>query len=131
MQNGASFDKSGTAVIGSVYTATTLGASPVSGTAPALTPNSAYYADTAWGRDVYLFVERARIDNVYTAGGAIVAGSKFDANLSALLDPTLNKLSNTETTGASKVGKVKALFGFLAPSSTALAYFVPAYQGSK
>lgn len=131
MQNGASFDKSGTAVIGSVYTATTLGASPVSGTAPALTPNSAYYADTAWGRDVYLFVERARIDNVYTAGGAIVAGSKFDANLSALLDPTLNKLSNTETTGASKVGKVKALFGFLAPSSTALAYYAPAYTGSK
>ena len=135
MQNGASFDKSGTAVIGSVYTSTvgtgTFGASPVLGTAPALTPNPAYYGDLNWGRNVYLFVERARIDNAFTAGGAIVAGSKYDANLAALLDPTVNKLSNTETTGASKVGKVKLLFGFLAPSSTSLAYYAPAYTGSK
>ncbi len=131
MQNGASFNKSGTAVIGSVYTATTLGASAVSGTAPALSPNGTYYADTDWGRDVYLFVERARIDSAFTAGGTIVAGSKFDANLDALLNPTLNKLSNSEITGASKVGKVKLLFGFLAPSSTALAYYAPAYTGSK
>ncbi len=131
MQNGASFDKSGTAVIGSVYTATTLGASPVSGTAPALSPNTSYYVDSTWGRNVYLFVERARIDNAFTAGGTIVAGSKYDANLAALLDPTVNKLSNTEITGASKVGKVKLLFGFLAPSSTSLAYYAPAYTGSK
>lgn len=131
MQNGASFDKSGTAVIGSVYTATTLGASPVSGTAPALTPSTVYYADATWGRNVYLFVERARIDNTFTAGGAIVAGAKYDENLAALLAPANNKLSNTEITGASKVGKVKLLFGFLAPSSTSLAYYAPAYTGSK
>jgi hypothetical protein len=122
MQNGASFDKSGTAVIGSVYTATTLGASPVSGTAPALTPNASYYADENWGRNVYLFVERARIES---------SNAKYDANLAALLDPTLNKLSNTEVTGASKVGKVKLLFGFLAPTSTALAYYAPAYTNRK
>jgi len=125
MKNGASYDKSGAAVIGSVYTDTavtgTFGVSPVLGTAPALTPNGAYYGDVNWGRDVFLFVERARIE----------AGAKYDANLAALLDPTLNKLSNTEVTGASKVGKVKALFGFLAPSSTALAYFAPAYTGTK
>ncbi len=131
MQNGASFDKSGTAVIGSVYTATTLGASPVSGTAPALSPSTTYYADGTWGRNVYLFVERARIDNTFTAGGAIVAGAKYDENLAALLAPANNKLSNSETTGASKVGKVKLLFGFLAPSSTSLAYYAPAYTGSK
>ena len=131
MQNGASFDKSGTAVIGSVYTATTLGASPVSGTAPALNPSSTYYSDATWGRNVYLFVERARIDNTFTAGGAIVAGAKYDENLAALLAPANNKLSNTEITGASKVGKVKLLFGFLAPSSTSLAYYAPSYTGSK
>jgi hypothetical protein len=131
MQNKASFDKSGTAKIGSVYTATTLGASPVTGTAPALTPNATYYSDDVWGRDVYLFVERARIDNAFTAGGAIVAGSKFDSGLATLLDRTENKLSNTETTGASKVGKVKALFGFVAPKSTDLAYFKPSYAGTK
>jgi hypothetical protein len=131
MQNGASFDKSGLAVIGSVYTATTLGASPVSGTAPALNPSSTYYSDATWGRNVYLFVERARIDNTFTAGGAIVAGAKYDENLAALLAPANNKLSNTEITGASKVGKVKLLFGFLAPSSTSLAYYAPSYTGSK
>jgi hypothetical protein len=120
MQNKASFNKSGTAVLGSVYTATTLGASPVSGTAPALTPNATYYDDTTWGRDVFLFVERARIE----------AGAKYDENLAALLNPANNKLSNSETTGASKVGKVKALFGFMAPKDTTLAYFAPKYTGS-
>jgi ABC-type phosphate transport system substrate-binding protein len=127
MKNGASYDKSGAAVIGSIYTATTLGASPVTGTAPALAPSTSYYADSTWGRDVYLFVERARIDSAFTAGGTITAGSKYDANLFALLDPTLNNLSNSQTTGASKVGKVKLAYGFLAPSVTDLAYFAPSY----
>ena len=120
MQNKASFDKSGSAFIGSVYTATTLGASPVLGAAGSMTPNSAYYADTTWGRDTFLFVEKARV----TVGNA-----KYDANLAALVDPTLNKLANVETTGASKAGKVKALFGLLAPNETALAYFIPNYAG--
>jgi hypothetical protein len=123
MQNGASFNKSGTAKIGSVYTATTLGASPVAGTAPALTPSSGYYADSDWGRNVYLFVERARI----TVGNA-----KYDSGLATLLvDNTQNKLSNTETSLPSKVGKVKLLFGFLAPTSTTLTYYAPKYTGSK
>jgi len=131
MKNGASYDKSGSAVIGAVYTATTSGASPVTVTSGVYSPNSAYYADTTWGRDVFLFVERARIDNSFTAGGTITAGSKFDANLAALLDPTVNNLANTQTTGASKVGKVKLAYGFLAPLSTDLAYFAPSYVGSK
>lgn len=122
MQNKASFDKSGLAVIGSVYTTTTLGKSPVLGSAGSMTPNTEYYADTTWGRDTFLFVEKARV----TSGNV-----KYDANLAALVDPTLNKLANVETTGASKAGKVKALFGLLAPNETALAYFVPAYVGKK
>jgi len=135
MKNGASYDKSGSAVLGAVSTATTLVnsviASPVVVTSGVYSPNSAYYADTTWGRDVFLFVERARIDNSFTAGGTITAGSKYDANLAALLDPTLNNLANSQTTGASKVGKVKLAFGFLAPLSTDLAYYAPSYSGVK
>ena len=119
MANKASFDKSGTAVIGSVYTTTTLGASPVVGVKGSMTPNAAYYADTTWGRDTFLFVERARVE----------AGVKYDANLAALVNPALNKLANIETTGASKAGKVKALFGLLPPIETGLAYFKPNYSG--
>jgi len=134
MKNGASYDKSGTAVIGAVSTATTLVnsviASPVVVTLGVYSPNSVYYADAKWGRDVYLFVERARIDSAFTAGGTITAGSKYDANLAALLDPTLNNLANAATTGASKVGKVKLAYGFLAPNSTDLAYLAPKYTGS-
>jgi len=122
MSNKASFDKSGSAIIGAAYTATTLGVSPVLGAAGSMTPNPAYYADTTWGRDTFLFVEKARV----TPGDV-----KYDANLAALVDPTLNKLANVETTGASKAGKVKALFGLLAPTTTALGYFKPSYTGSK
>jgi len=132
MKNGASYDKSGIAVIGAVSTSTTLVnsviASPVTVTSGVYSPNSAYYNDTTWGRDVFLFVERARIDSSFTAGGTITAGSKYDANLAALLDPTLNNLSNTQVTGASKVGKVKLAFGFLAPLSTNFTYFAPSYS---
>jgi hypothetical protein len=115
MKNGASFNRAGTAVLGSIYTSTTLGASPVTGAAGSMTPNSAYYYDTTWGRDTFLFVERARI----TEGNA-----KYDSNLAALVDPELNKLANVETTGASKAGKVKALYGLLTPVVTSVTYYV-------
>jgi hypothetical protein len=120
MKNGASFDRSGTAILGSISTDGTVPASPVLGTAPALTPNTAYYANTTWGRDCFLFVEKARI----TVGNA-----KYDANLAALVDPTLNKLANIETNGASKAGKVKELFGLLAPITTSISFYDPKYLG--
>jgi hypothetical protein len=132
MKNGASFDRSGSAVIGAVATSTTAtgtdGITIPSGTVVAspvidgaqLSPNAAYYDDTTWGRDVFLFVERARI----TVGNA-----KYDENLAQLLDPTLNTLSNTAITGASKVGKVKLAYGFLSPKTTTISYFGPKYSG--
>jgi hypothetical protein len=43
------------------------------------------------------------------------------------VNPTLNKLANVETTGASKAGMVKAMFGLLPPTVTALEYFKPDY----
>lgn len=119
MKNGASFNRAGTAVLGSVFTATTQGASPIVGAAGSMTPSLAYYADTTWGRDTFLFVERARI----TSGDA-----KYDANLAALMDPSLNKLANVETTGSSKAGKVKALYGLLPPVITAVTYYDPKPQ---
>ncbi len=120
MKNGASFDRGGTAVLGGISTDGTVPASPVLGTAPALTPNSTYYANSTWGRDCFLFVERARV----TVGNA-----KYDANLAALVDPTLNKLANIETNGASKAGKVKELFGLLAPLTATVSYYDPKYAG--
>jgi len=125
MKNGASFDKSGTAVLGVVAdAASSAGRTAVAVDADTnkLVPDATYYADTTWGRDVFLFVERARIES---------GNAKYDANLAALLDPANNKLANTQTTGASKVGMVKKLYGFLAPSSTDLAYFAPVYTGRK
>jgi hypothetical protein len=130
MKNLASFNRAGNAVLGAVSTNTTYVTASKTVVSPVVTeaapstllaPNNAYYADTTWGRDVYLFVERARIE----------AGAKYDANLAALLDPTLNTLSNAQTNGASKVGKVKLAYGFLAPSSSALAYLMPAYTAVK
>lgn len=123
MKNGASFDRSGTGVVlGAIYTDVTLGKSPILGVPGSMTPNSEYYADTTWGRDTFLFVERARV----TLGNA-----KYDANLAALVNPSLNKLANIETNGASKAGKVKEMFGLLPPLTSGLAYFVPAYVGTK
>jgi len=126
MKNGASFDKSGSAVIGVVaassYVASSTGRTAMDSTAEGFVPNATYYADTTWGRDVFLFVERARIES---------GNAKYDANLAALMNPSNNKLANTETTGASKVGMVKKLYGFLAPSSNDLAYFAPVYTGRK
>jgi ABC-type phosphate transport system substrate-binding protein len=80
---------------------------PYTGTAPALVPNSAYYANTSFGRDTYLVVEYARV----------VAGAKFDAGLAALIDGSSASLTNFGSL-ASSPGAVKKKFGFLAPSTT-------------
>jgi hypothetical protein len=131
MKNLASFNRAGTAVIGSISTATTYSAATKTSASPVvadaedanlLAPNNAYYSDTTFGRDVYLFVEKARITD---------ASGKTDTNLQALVNPTLNKLANTETNGASKVGKVKLAYGFLAPSSTTIAFVAPTFTAVK
>ena len=120
MKNGASFDRSGTAILGSISTDGTTPATPVLVVDGKLTPNPAYYSNSTWGRDTFLFVEKARI----TPGNA-----KYDANLAALVNPSLNKLANVETTGDSKAGMVKLMFGLLAPTTTTPSYFDPVYLG--
>lgn len=85
------------------------GTAAFTGTGTSLTPNAAFYS-SSFGRDTYLIVEYARI----------VEGAKYDPTLAALLDPSnALSLTNVDDSPAS-VGAVKAKFGFLKPSSSAL-----------
>ncbi|WP_295853210.1 substrate-binding domain-containing protein [uncultured Microbacterium sp.] len=82
-----------------------------------LVPNAAYYSDATFGRDTYLIVERARI----TANDP-----KYDAALAALVKPgtsaVAQSLAGFNTQGANQPGRVKQVFGFLAPSSFVVHY---------
>ncbi|MDQ1129039.1 ABC-type phosphate transport system substrate-binding protein [Microbacterium sp. SORGH_AS 888] len=90
------------------------GVAPVSGAGTSTVPNSAYYANTTFGRDTYLVVERARI----TSGDA-----KYDPTLAALVNSSLGtSLTNFTATLSGSPRRVKEKFGFLAPSSTAPIY---------
>jgi hypothetical protein len=137
MQNKVSFNRSGTAVLGAISTeasgSAVKPALPTTGTAPALAPNQPYYANTTWGRDTYLFVERARI----TKPAAGQPKGKYDENLHALVDPSvqgdgfvLNNLVNRETNSNSKVGKVKLMFGLLPATDVDIKFTIPKYSGT-
>ncbi len=103
---GAGIDRRGaTAKIGSPIA----GTPAVTGTGTAMVPNPAFYADTTWGRDVYIVVEEERI----TVGNA-----KYDAGLANVVSNATSKLGNTASSLPSQAGSVKKKFGFLAPSTT-------------
>ncbi len=88
------------------------GNAPFTGTGTSLVANKAFYDSATFGRDTYVVVEFARIDN--SAGNA-----KYDASLAALVDSTqLKSLTNFGASPASS-GAVKKKYGFLAPSTTA------------
>jgi hypothetical protein len=79
------------------------------GTAPSLTPNPSYYANTTFGRDTYLVVEAARLDST---------NAKYDVNLANLLNPSRpSSLVNMSSSGSS-AGGVKRTFGFLTVNDT-------------
>ena len=137
MKNKVSFDRSSTAVLGAISTeasgSAVKPANPTLGTAPALSPNKPYYDNATWGRDTYLFVERARI----TKPAAGQPKGKYDENLHALVDPdvqadgfVLNNLVNRETDANSKVGKVKLMFGLLPATDTSISFTIPKYSGT-
>lgn len=109
MNTGASYAKmTANAVVGSLVA----GQVAVTGTGVNMAPNSAYYADTTWGRDTYLIVEAARMDPSNT--------EKYSAALANLLDPTkAASLANITFTGVTKAGTLKGKFGFVAPIDTA------------
>ncbi len=86
-------------------------AAPVTGAGSTTVPNATFYANTTFGRDTYLVVERARI----TPNDA-----KYDPLLADLVDPTKStSLTNFTSTLSGSPAAVKKKFGFLAPSSTA------------
>jgi len=94
--------------IANVKMGTPLGSTvPFTGVAPALVPDTTYYANASFGRDTYLVVEYARV----------VAGAKYDAGLAKLVDGTNASLNNFGAL-ANTPGAVKKKFGFLAPSTT-------------
>ena len=119
MKNGLSYDKSGSATLGSFVS----GAASVSGTAPNLKPVVAYYKDTTWGRDTYLFVDKRRVDST---------NALYDTVLKALFDYTdATSLTyqggssfsyanmtdaNYPSFGAYTAAAVKLKFGFLPAS---------------
>jgi hypothetical protein len=105
---GAGQNRTGSASLGSPLA----GVAPTTGTGTSLAPNSAYYGSTVFGRDTYVVVEYARINK---------SDPKYDATLAAIVDPTKTKsLTNFTTLTPSTSGSVKAKFGFLAPSSSAI-----------
>ena len=111
MNTGASYDKRGTGTLGSLVA----GVTPVTGIGTTMAPNSAYYADTTWGRDTYLVVENAKMDSTNV---------KYDANLVKLLDSTQGTALTNSQTLVSKAGAVKKKFGFLPPTNGVVAYRV-------
>ncbi|GAA3883879.1 substrate-binding domain-containing protein [Leifsonia kafniensis] len=104
-KNGAAQNRTGTAtLLGSTQGAT----AAFTGSGSSLVPNSAYYANSTWGRDTYVVVEYARI----------TAGAQFDAGLAALVDRTKAKSLTNFAASITTSGAVKTKFGFLAPSDT-------------
>ena len=89
---------------------------PFTGTGSNLVASAGFYANTTFGRDVYLIVERARVENP--------AASTYDANLAGLVDTTSSASLTNFGALSFQPGAVKKKFGFLAPSSTTP---IPAY----
>lgn len=90
------------------------GVQPVTGSGATTVPNADYYANTTFGRDTYLVVERARV----TPGDA-----KYDAALAGLVDSSkTTSLTNFTSPLSGSPAAVKKKFGFLAPSTTAIQY---------
>lgn len=103
---GAGIDRRGADVkIGSPIA----GVPAVNGSGASAVPNPAFYANSTWGRDVYIVVENARI----TSGSAT-----YDAKLANLVGNATSKLGNNQSALPGQAGLVKQKFGFLAPSTT-------------
>ncbi len=85
------------------------GVAPVTGSGVNTAPNKAFYDNTTWGRDTYVIVEYARIDE---------ANAKYDRGLADLVDPSKAQSLTNVSTFPSTAGAVKQKYGFLAPLSS-------------
>ena len=104
--NGAAFDRTGPAALGSP-----ISTAPVTGSGTTLAANPAYYASSVWGRDTYMVVQFSRIDS---------SSALFDQGLADLVNPAKSKGLTNFSSGPATSGAVKTKFGFLAPSSTTI-----------
>ena len=122
MKNGVSYDKSGSALLGSLVS----GTASVSGTAPNLLPVVAYYKDSLWGRDTYLFVDKRRVDSTNPAYDAVLA-ALFDytnetsltyqgPNTGSAAATAYTAMTSVPSFGAYTAAAVKLKFGFLPAS---------------
>jgi hypothetical protein len=103
MKNGGSYNKAGTATLGgfvSVSGTPTTYPSPVSGSGSNLRPAVAYYKDSTWGRDTYLFVDRRRVDN----SGAKTITSAGSVSATVSLSATAQAPSRTTTVASAVSG---------------------------
>ena len=107
MKNGVSYNRAGTAALGSAVS----GTAAVDVNGGVYTPNLTYYKDNTWGRDTYVFVDQRRIDPT---------NARYDAVLAALFSYT-DATSLTYQGGASNVlGNLTALPSFPAYTSAAV-----------
>jgi len=104
--NQAAPDRTGPVDLGAPF-----GVAPYSGSGLTVTPNTAYYSNTTWGRDTYMVVEYARIDS---------SNAKFDQALTDLVNPGKAKSLTNFSSGPTTAGAAKSKFGFLVPSSTTI-----------
>jgi hypothetical protein len=87
------------------------GIAPFSGTGAALVPEAAFYSSSTFGRDTFMVVENARVED---------GNAKYDAGLAALVDRNAAKSLTNFSASPASAGAVKKKFGFLAPSTTTL-----------
>ena len=120
MKNGYSYDKSV-----SSHTTVTLG-SLVSGTPSVntvsgqLVPNVAYYKNSTWGRDTYLFVDKTRVTkDVLTVGAAAATGATTVTLADASAVYAGEKVSGTGIASATTVSSVSGNVVTLSKAITA------------
>lgn len=85
------------------------GVAPVTGAGASMLPNKAFYDNTTWGRDTYLIVEYARVDE---------NNAKYDRGLADLVDASRPQSLTNVGSFATTAGAVKQKYGFLAPLSS-------------
>jgi len=123
MQNGVSYKRIAAGVqLGSLVA----GTAAVSGTSPNVVPVVAYYKDSTWGRDTYLFVDKRRVDSTNVAYDAVL-NALFDytnetsltyqgPNTGAAAATAYSAMTSVPSFGAYTAAAVKLKFGFLPAS---------------
>ena len=111
MKNGVSYNRAGSALLGSFVS----GVPATAGSNPTL-PSLAYYQNTTWGRDTYLFVDKNRVDSAHGSYDSVLKALfsyTDETSLTYQGDTVLASLSSIPSFGAYTSAAVKLKFGFL------------------